>query len=1216
MSSDRSFESSKSAASSQFDDATRRAERELLQRLRKTQSEIRRVDLWTTFCALATLALGLLFLGVLFDHWILPDGFSKQGRLYFAIFWLVSSVAFLVARLAPVLRRRVNSLYAAKILEEIGQDKHNSTINWLQLRKSLAKPTSSDVQTNEEARLALLKEVALQAVVKARALPNETIVDCSALTRWGAFFAATVAVCALYAILSPKSPFASFARIVAPLAKIERPQALRFESVTPGDAVVFQGDVLEIVAEIPGAKANDVEILYSTEDSRLVDVPLKMESEGVAKFCATLPGNERGFEENLLYRVVVGRGGRFESVSETFRVEVRPQPSFRVEKTIFSFPSYTGLEKQTLENQGDVRALEGTRVEIVARSNYPLENAYFLPDGVETRAVKMTRSPDDPELASTTFELKWKESDGDEKTPEFSSYRLLSQSVDGEKNRDAQNYNVSIVADLPPTIRWENDKEEIAEIPLNDAWRVKLLAEDPDYSLRRVELNLAFHNAEDDARLASRAKLEPIPLPFPGVKSGAQADYATGPTPFVGVQTLSFATTPEDLGLEVGDEIEYWGVAFDSKEPRPNVASTEKRLFVVVPPVDAPQKPNEKEDEQEEKQNDPQNSDPNQSGEGAGEGSGNSESQDENESSENGQNDDRSGNQESNQEQDGSQGESGANQSESEGEEGAESNESGASQENKQSGADGQGGESGEQSAGKSQEDGASEGSSSSDGQSAENESNEADGESRSQGGKSKGGAETTDKNESSSSDPSGDSSNDADGSPASSNSDDSSDGSGSSPSSDAEPIDPETNPGDAFEKILDFAQKTKGISPTSNSAQTSDSQDAEGDSDDESSSSGGSNSNEKQEDQEQGEEDANKNGTSADSEGDSTSEKEKRDLPTGVSKQKPKEDSPRFQTNKPENVDPNVERRQGDVDPNANDFLAQNADPNAEQDDAPRDPNQNIALDPNDDSESVAADSVDPNANEAKGNSNAFNSNAPFEIDDQQKGQEDPTNEQSDRSDALDFSKPPTSGGGNGSSSDSNRKAQGESNPSSDGFGGAEDRDPNQENAKEGAQGSGASDQNSERQGGGGGSGLGEIGAGERSLAPADAPQLQYAEKATNFVLNYLEDELNGEVDPRLLKELGWSEEQLREFLERWKKIRDNAKEEDKEAKESYLDALESVGLEEKAPENDARNVWEAKKKERNARLSGKEAERLKTPERLNERVRAFTRGVAKSNP
>ena len=64
--------SAPASRTSELNDAdARRAEKALLDRVAKTRADVRRVDVLTAFCAFATLALGVLFVGVLLDHWVI-----------------------------------------------------------------------------------------------------------------------------------------------------------------------------------------------------------------------------------------------------------------------------------------------------------------------------------------------------------------------------------------------------------------------------------------------------------------------------------------------------------------------------------------------------------------------------------------------------------------------------------------------------------------------------------------------------------------------------------------------------------------------------------------------------------------------------------------------------------------------------------------------------------------------------------------------------------------------------------------------------------------------------------------------------------------------------------------------------------------------------------------------------------------------------------------
>jgi len=1204
-----------------FNDAdARRAEKALLERVAQARAEVRRVDLTTAFCAFATLALGVLFLGVLLDHWVLTNGLSPRGRLFFAVCWVASTTLYFVVRLVPILRRQIAPLYAAKILEESWNDPHNSAISWLQLRREAADArrrsqkaqktrTKEARQNGENAQVvadstdfadfnavdpSILRGVALQAANRAASAPSETLVDCSGLIRWGVAFAVVVAVCALYSVFSPKSPFASVGRIVAPTAAIERPQAVALEEVSPGDATVYQGDFLDVAAKIDGAGSLPVEIFYSTEDGRLVDLRVPMEPVGASRFEARFPDGDDGFSEPLTYRVVVGQGGRFESVSPTYRVDVKPRPTFQVEKTTLKFPDYTGLTPQTFANQGDVRAVEGTTVEIVARSNSPLESALFLPNGDESKGAKMQISPDNPRLATFEFRLDWKRTssvlrtaDAEEKVPTLTSYRLLSVDVDGQRNRDARDYSVETLVDVPPTIRWESAPESGSTAALNDALRFQVWAEDPDFGLRSVRVRTAIRDLDEGAS-AARATPAPIELPL----------RSRSAKPGVGPSVLSGAFVPAELGFQVGDEIEYWVEAVDSKEPEPNVAATEKLLIVVGEPVANPSSPDAEPEDGENSEN------RQESGDKSGQNSESGQTGEEGGESENGENGQDSQNQQ--------------------GSENSESGEPGQNAQNQQ------GGESGEAEQNAQNQQGKENGEA---GQNAQNQQGGENGESgqNAQGGADSNASEQTGQTEQAGQNPSNGQNEQS--RETGQNGENAQSGEANSPAPGApESVDPEANPGDAFEKALDFlrserenaesgAQRTESnVEPPENGRSGQNKESGEN-------AQNGESTNDAQagENGEDGENPQNGE-TSSTGENNAGGEKsnERRSLPNPTSAERPSDDAERFDAENPEKIDPNARRENGEVDPNTNDYLAQTAPA-----DAPENPNgapqdANVLADPLENFAGSGAD-VAPNAQELKGANNAeTDPNGASESDRDPAASENSENTQNGEpaesgqggeNAPLD----PLGGGGNGSDSASDATGSNEKNENADknGGGSASDRPQTSTGPKsedqEGTIGAGGDSQSGKR-GGGGGSGLGELGPDEASLTGADAPSLQYAEAATNLVLDYLDDVLKEKADRRILDELGWTDEQLRAFLERWKAMKAAAESGDENAKVEYLQALENLGLD--APDAseplDATRGRAPDDRRRRRNDAVREDRRTKTPNALDERVRAFNRGVS----
>ena len=124
------------------------------------------------------------------------------------------------------------------------------------------------------------------------------------------------------------------------------------------------------------------------------------------------------------------------------------------------------------------------------------------------------------------------------------------------------------------------------------------------------------------------------------------------------------------------------------------------------------------------------------------------------------------------------------------------------------------------------------------------------------------------------------------------------------------------------------------------------------------------------------------------------------------------------------------------------------------------------------------------------------------------------------------------------------------------------------------------------------------------------DAANLEYARKQTDLVLDKLSDQLNrNKVDDRLLKELGWSREDLRRFVARWQQRKEAAQREDPSgdmAKRELDDALRSLGL------HHDRLQQAAAKKDTLRDL--REGYRGPVPLEYQERLRAYNQGVSRA--
>jgi hypothetical protein len=124
-----------------------------------------------------------------------------------------------------------------------------------------------------------------------------------------------------------------------------------------------------------------------------------------------------------------------------------------------------------------------------------------------------------------------------------------------------------------------------------------------------------------------------------------------------------------------------------------------------------------------------------------------------------------------------------------------------------------------------------------------------------------------------------------------------------------------------------------------------------------------------------------------------------------------------------------------------------------------------------------------------------------------------------------------------------------------------------------------------------------------------AEAANLDYARKATEMVLQHLKDEEH-DPDPDLLDKLGWTREDLAEFLRRWDALQKSA-DETPGGKRELDEALRSLGL--RDPANRKRAGGKTADDQRGLRDAGN---RSAPPPRYRDLFDAFRKGAARSNP
>jgi hypothetical protein len=511
------------------------------------------------FGSLMVLGIGvLLFLlaVVVVDAWVFELGF--WARLVVLMVLAAGSLAYFALVMLPLLVHRINPAYAARTIEKSEPALKNSLINFLSFRTHRG-----------EVHQVVYDALEQRAAVDLSHTQVESVVNHTRLVRIGYVLAGLLVVCGLYTVLSPKKPFATLQRILAPSAEIARPSVVQILDVDPGDATVFHSDRVKVSARVEGLPSDTpVTLYYSTADGKTVDVAVQMALDGT-RYTAELPPNKDGLagggiQQDARYRIVAG-----DARTPEYRLHMLPAPRMNVTGVEYDYPDYTRLPDRIADGEADIQAPEGTRVTIRARANQPIKAAYIelnpLPD---ENPIRSPRLPNTVPMQASEAEAHGTillDLQADRLKPRHHSYQVRFVTEAGHRSRQPTVHRIEVTRDLEPEVEILSPKRNHIQVPVDGRQTIEVRAIDPDYGLSRVALKATVR----DEALLDQALLED----------------AAGKT---GQVVRSYEFVPAALRLEAGTRVMLWATAADNRTapahgmPEPNVARTENYLIEIV----------------------------------------------------------------------------------------------------------------------------------------------------------------------------------------------------------------------------------------------------------------------------------------------------------------------------------------------------------------------------------------------------------------------------------------------------------------------------------------------------------------------------------------------------------------------------------------------------------------------------------------------------------
>ncbi len=431
-------------------------------------------------------------------------------------------------------------------IEQSDPSLKNSLINFLMFRRD-ATPTGRLVYR-------ALRQRASQDL---RGVNIDLAVDRTRLIYIGYAVAALMVAFTLYTILSPKDVFRTVQRVAIPWANISRPTRVTISNIQPGDAPVILGKQARISAQVTGLASDDrVRLFYRTEDHQIVNQPVSMKFQKTEQaYQCLLPEGDHGIQQDLRYYIEAG-----DARSPEYRLSVQRTPTIVVQRVEYEYPKYTRREPRVVTGEGEIYAIEGTRVTVHGQANFPISSAHieFDPAGPSNATKSMQAKGQD---AFYSFTLKWLE---DRNGPQHNSYCLSFKTVDGRDSLMSVEHKISVTRDMPPDIEILTPNKKEIDLPANGSQLIEIRAIDPDFGLTRVALQATA-----------------------GGKSLLDTNLMTDAQGQSGQTVVQYEFSPRQFDLAPGDRVIYSAVAEDNRmasenERAPNTVHTDSYVINIV----------------------------------------------------------------------------------------------------------------------------------------------------------------------------------------------------------------------------------------------------------------------------------------------------------------------------------------------------------------------------------------------------------------------------------------------------------------------------------------------------------------------------------------------------------------------------------------------------------------------------------------------------------
>ena len=240
--------------------------------------------------------------------------------------------------------------------------------------------------------------------------------------------------------------------------------------------------------------------------------------------------------------------------SPAFRIEVVDWPRVSRLEVIYTYPAYTGHAPRKVDDGGEITAVKGTRVTVIAHLNGRVREARLVfDDGTSVAMRALHGDPEAPEgEARFTAQIVIRRD---------ARYHVRVRPFVGEEYAASREYTITALEDAPPTIVIEKPGRDLKVTAIQEVF-TEARVED-DYGIALVELRYSINGGPEQA-----VALHSM--------SGAPVRASTGSHTFF----------LEELNLEPGDVISYYVKARDTNTVTGPGEATSDIYFLEVRPFD------------------------------------------------------------------------------------------------------------------------------------------------------------------------------------------------------------------------------------------------------------------------------------------------------------------------------------------------------------------------------------------------------------------------------------------------------------------------------------------------------------------------------------------------------------------------------------------------------------------------------------------------------